>query len=213
MRHLSISLIALGCALAAAPAYSQGGTQASAPASTEPKTLDAAFGALDRLLPDSTKRAIRDSTPDYLVRFHHGLGTWIRNTWGLWRGSALYDDLHARGLRHPDDMSSVILDAYRARLRNEVFNMDSVVADYAEYWRVHAEPSPLKFAGCPAGVEVRGGFGEDPPPGAAHRFVHLATCNADGKWWAFEAGRGWYRPDAAVVTRFTRPTAPTSPRP
>jgi hypothetical protein len=40
---------------------------------------------------------------------HHGLGTWLRNYWGLWAGSRLAQKFNRAGIRHPDDMSHIIL--------------------------------------------------------------------------------------------------------
>ena len=49
---------------------------------------------------------------DEMIRYHHGLGTWIRNNWGLWGGSRLQKYFTDKGMAHPDDMSSVILFYY-----------------------------------------------------------------------------------------------------
>ncbi|WP_107037550.1 DUF6794 domain-containing protein [Brumimicrobium mesophilum] len=44
------------------------------------------------------------------IEFHHGLGTWIRNNWGLWSGGNLAEELMTTfEIEHPDDMSMRIL--------------------------------------------------------------------------------------------------------
>lgn len=47
------------------------------------------------------------------IEFHHGLGTWMRNNWGLWSGNShLYDYYIEIGITHPDNMSGHILETY-----------------------------------------------------------------------------------------------------
>ncbi len=41
-----------------------------------------------------------------------GLGKWIRNNWGLWKGSRLYKFFKLKGITHPDNISSIILSSY-----------------------------------------------------------------------------------------------------
>lgn len=53
---------------------------------------------------------------------HFTLGLWMRNNWGLWGGSRLKSYFHNNGIRHPDDMSGVILDCYEKHLKGEGVN-------------------------------------------------------------------------------------------
>jgi hypothetical protein len=46
------------------------------------------------------------------IMYHHGLGTWIRNNWGLWGGSRLQQYMHGRTNDEPDGMSALILEYY-----------------------------------------------------------------------------------------------------
>ena len=49
------------------------------------------------------------NTPETdLIRFYHGLGTAIRKDYNLWRNQAL---VRVTGEEHPDDASSVIIQA------------------------------------------------------------------------------------------------------
>ena len=47
-----------------------------------------------------------------MIRYHHSLGMWMRNTWGLWGGSRLQKYFTDRKISHPDEMSSVVLYHY-----------------------------------------------------------------------------------------------------
>jgi len=54
-----------------------------------------------------------------MIHYHHSLGMWIRNNRGLWGGSRLQKYFQDRGVRHPDEMSSVILNHYHHWLNDK----------------------------------------------------------------------------------------------
>lgn len=89
-----------------------------------PKTLEEAIDYLMGMLCDDDKKAIASCETDMemIGLTHHGLGTWIRNNFGLWEGNdELVDGLkkHA-GVNafyvKGDDASAVILDELWKRL-------------------------------------------------------------------------------------------------
>jgi hypothetical protein len=58
-----------------------------------------------------------------LIKYHHGLGTWIRNNFGLWSGNKpLMAEL---GGGHPDDMSMVLIEKLWERLNSTEFDKPS----------------------------------------------------------------------------------------
>lgn len=78
-----------------------------------PKNMGECFIELDKLLPEIDKKEMLAlAQRSDMILYHHGLGTWIRNNWGLWAGSRLQKYFTDKGLRHPDDISGVILDYY-----------------------------------------------------------------------------------------------------
>ena len=78
-----------------------------------PANLGECFVELDKQLSEIDKNEMTAMPHrDNMIIYHHGLGTWIRNNWGLWGGSRLQKYFTARGITHPDDMSGVILDYY-----------------------------------------------------------------------------------------------------
>ena len=84
---------------------------------TWPKTVDEAVTRILSTMPEKDRKVVRETAKDDLIRFHHGWGTGIRNSFGLWRGNtALLEDTKEK---HPDDASMVIIEAVWARLRNE----------------------------------------------------------------------------------------------
>src|SRR5690606_4613258 len=85
-----------------------------------PKHLKDCFITLDSILSHDDKQTIKklnSSNETYL--FHHGLGTWIRNNWGLWGESRLKQYFLERKIDHPDSMSAIILAYYYDWLNGE----------------------------------------------------------------------------------------------
>lgn len=78
-----------------------------------PNNLEECFNALNSLLDKEYIEEIKDlDSRSRTIMYHHGLGTALRNNWGLWKGSNLQTYLTDRGIMHPDDMSSTILQFY-----------------------------------------------------------------------------------------------------
>lgn len=73
---------------------------------------------------------------------HHGLGTWIRNTLGLWADLEKKPDkrkpivqwFNKIGIFHPDDISSIILTSFHRHLNKINLNVEEQVREYIEYW-------------------------------------------------------------------------------
>jgi hypothetical protein len=101
-----------------------------------PSTLKECFEALDILLSSKAKQEILDSPDEkIMVEFHHGLGRYIRNNWGLWqKNSNLYRLFVGMGVEHPDDMSGIILDSYYRVKHNLPLNLKDQVKLYQDYW-------------------------------------------------------------------------------
>jgi len=105
---------------------------------TQPTKLSECFEQLNNILseaPDGDwfKDAEED---DAIAQSHHGLGTWIRNNWGLWeKDGQLHEYFTKLGLKHPDDMSGVILTSYHRHLNNKEIGLDEQVKHYIEFWK------------------------------------------------------------------------------
>lgn len=92
-----------------------------------PAAIAPAFALLDSTLAAADRQTLRRTLPDSAGLYHHTLGMRLRNEAGLWRGGTVADSLRARGVRHPDDMSRVILQAYGFHLRGEPVPLDSLI--------------------------------------------------------------------------------------
>src|SRR4051812_36830867 len=90
--------------------------------------LEAALAFMASQMNEDTASQIRAATDEDVVLMHHGLGTWIRNNLGLWRGSPLGDFLADEGFAEPDDMSTGVIYALRGYLRGESYLADLAAA-------------------------------------------------------------------------------------
>lgn len=101
-----------------------------------PKDLKDSFNQINFFWSDSTKNEIKKlKESDFVSNNHFGFGMWMRNNWGLWRGSRLYLHLNEKGLKHPDDMSSVILTSYYRYLNNQKLKLRKQIKYYKNYWK------------------------------------------------------------------------------
>jgi len=81
---------------------------------------------------------IKSGTEDDLGQYHFGLGMWIRNSW-LWQGnSGIYKYFVLNGLRHPDDMSGIILDGFYYYLNDRDFDVEKAIYYYKKWWVIQA---------------------------------------------------------------------------
>ena len=105
-----------------------------------PKDLNDCFFELERLLPNSEIGKIKNSTESEMIKYHLGLGMWIRNNWGLWRGSQLSKWFNEKGIYHPDDMSGIILDSFWRHLNKKPISLKKQINRYQEYWNLLSVP-------------------------------------------------------------------------
>jgi len=99
-----------------------------------PKNLGDCMVTLDQLLKPKDIDNIRElDNPSEMSKYHHGLGMYLRNNWGLWGGSRLRQYFLKRGVSHPDNMSGIILRYY----------FEWVNGDH-ESWKTWEEQNPIE---------------------------------------------------------------------
>ena len=100
-----------------------------------PFDLDDCIQEFDKIFADSSKVKIKAMTEDdFTARMHLNFGMWIRNNWGLWKGSRLSKFFNEKGIYHPDDMSGIILDSYYRYLTGQDIKLAEQIRNYQDYW-------------------------------------------------------------------------------
>ena len=76
---------------------------------------------------------------EFRANAHFGLGLWMRNNWGLWKGSRLHYFFKTKGILHPDDMSGIILTSYHRNLNDVNIKLKKQIRCYQKYWKKQKE--------------------------------------------------------------------------
>lgn len=100
-----------------------------------PTNLEECFKELHKKSCDKDLEEIKSRPEEDMIEFHHTLGRWMRNEWGLWSGGHLQDYFKKIGLWHPDDMSGVILTSFYRHLKGLPLNIEDQVKYYLDYWK------------------------------------------------------------------------------
>jgi hypothetical protein len=93
-----------------------------------PKDLQDALRELDHMLPAEAKDKMKISYEQEGFGYHFGLGMWLRNNWGLWHGSRLAKHFNKLGVKHPDDISGIILDCYWRYLNGKPLDTEQLIS-------------------------------------------------------------------------------------
>ena len=100
-----------------------------------PIDLNDCLKQLDFMFADSIKAKIKTLTEEeFSGKYHLGFGMWMRNNWGLWKGSRLSKYFNSIGIYHPDDMTGIIFDSYHRQLAGHEIKLAEQVKYYQDYW-------------------------------------------------------------------------------
>ena len=100
-----------------------------------PTDLNDCFAELRKTLEPDLLDEMMSRTEKEMVRYHMGVGLWMRNSWGLWRRSRLARNFNNLGIYHPDDMSGIVLISFWRHLHDEPIRLEEQVKHYQEYWK------------------------------------------------------------------------------
>lgn len=116
-----------------------------------PTDLEGCFNTLDLIMSNSDPKEFKwfkeTKESDCLAQVHHGLGRYLRNSWGLWKKeSPLYIYFNNMGLWHADDMSSVIITSYHRHLSGKKLNLKKQIDKHLSYWKQYQkENGPISL--------------------------------------------------------------------
>lgn len=102
-----------------------------------PFGLRRTINQMEQNLNDTIKYDFRIAPESVAKSKHHfGLGLGLRNGKGLWSGSTLRTYFRLNGIKHPDDMSGIILTTFHRKLNNKPINFKKQKRYYKEYWKI-----------------------------------------------------------------------------
>lgn len=93
------------------------------------------YYAVQKLKDELDKETLGYIKQNGYLGLHHGLGTAIRNKWGLWQNSVLAEWFkNALGIEHADDMSGIILESLYRELNDRDWEPEKQAQKYKDYW-------------------------------------------------------------------------------
>ena len=98
-----------------------------------PRNLEECFSELEDI--QGVESWLKMNEDDALCEAHHSVGRWIRNCWNLWAGGDLADYFNEMGIKHPDDMSSIILKSFHRKMNGKEMDVEGQVEYYIQYWK------------------------------------------------------------------------------
>lgn len=162
-----------------------------------PKDLAEAHRELEKIIPPDTIEKMKESEEQDISLYHLDVGMWMRNNWGLWKGSRLSNYFNNMGVLHPDDMSGIILDSFWYKLKQKPFPLQLRVQYYKEYWKAVVPP---KVGSPKDGAKVAWVISWHSPkmivgimnhdPESLKGTVHLGISLSDHSFWRYEYGTG-----------------------
>lgn len=113
----------------------------------DPRTLEEALATLkERVSAEILLQFAQAQDEHVALRYDDSLGAWIRHNWGLRsENGPLYEDLYRRGLRHPDDMSRLILTRFWRHLHAQPLEVQEQLTGYPKFWEQARTKQPAYF--------------------------------------------------------------------
>jgi hypothetical protein len=118
-----------------------------------PRDLRETHDVLGQLLAPGLREELKNTPAGEMGKHNLALGMWLRNSWGLWNGSPLRDHLRSLGLRHPDDMSELVLVTFRSHRHDQPLRVEEEAArlraaDEAAEWRPDPQCHCVQIGRC-----------------------------------------------------------------
>ncbi len=158
-----------------------------------PKDLDDCINQIDKFWDDTMKaKAILMTEEEFRGRYHFGLGLWIRNNWGLWKGSRLSKYFNNLGIYHPDDMSGIILASYYRHLKGLEIHLNDQIQQYQNYMKVVQEPSKKSYPAEAPDLQFNRWFDYDTKD-SGQGYIQVGTSKKTNTTWIYDYYLGWLK--------------------
>lgn len=101
-----------------------------------PENLDQCFEEIPNVMLSEEVDELKGTKEDNVsVNYHHNFGRFLRNRWGLWEDdSKLKEWFVSIGIKHPDDMSGIIIKSFWRHLNGKDIDLEKQVKYYQDYW-------------------------------------------------------------------------------
>lgn len=100
-----------------------------------PRTLNEAIMILSKTNTQDFKDWLQKSETYALAISHLNLGMDLRNKWNLWQDNELVHWFNEQGIKHADDMSSIILTSLHRKRNDKPIYLRKQIKKYREYWK------------------------------------------------------------------------------
>lgn len=158
----------------------------------KPTNVNECIVALNQIFSDEEKELIKGMTAkEFSLSSHFGIGTWIRNEWirqgnGGNRLATYFSEL---GIRHIDDVSSIILESYYRYLNQQDIQLESQIDYYKKYYKVAIPPSKEHY---PDGVsDLQFNLKIVCQSDAACSYLHVGRSEKHKSIWLYHNYYGW----------------------
>ena len=167
-----------------------------------PKNLEDAITEVNGFYSDSLKTEVKKlSENEFIGQYHMGTGLYMRNNWGLWSGSRLSRYFKRKGIKHPDDMSGIVLRSFHRKLNGKNIEFKNQVAKSKAYWKEAKKigklvelPKPTKY---PAD-SLEFGYAMWYNNNGKNSLVHLQTNTKTDSLYIYDYLYGWKKISSEV---------------
>jgi hypothetical protein len=85
---------------------------------------------------DNIDTILNEDSTKFVIEEHFNVGLYIRNNWKLWeKETPIVKWFNKLGIYHADDISSLILKAFHAKIKNDTkFDLNKEIKHYIKYW-------------------------------------------------------------------------------
>lgn len=121
-----------------------------------PKNLHQAVGFIECEWAGNLKNEFKlKPEKEAVTDLHDNYGRYLRNHWKLWKGeNELSIFFHKIGVKHPDDISSIILTSFHRKLNNKNFEAEKQAQFYKDFWKKSESLELENYEPVPEGLEL-----------------------------------------------------------
>jgi hypothetical protein len=163
------------------------------PVCQTPTNLNEGLEKLELELPQKLKDSIRIlDEKHFTTTSHFGLGFNIRGLWGLNGGeNDLFQFFQQLGLKHPDDMSDVILTSLHRKLNKKDINLNQQIDSYRKSYNARLKPTKSNYPKGAENMDLNMEYYY--PKDGYYGKAFVGKIPNLGTYWLYEVDYGWVK--------------------